>query len=71
MLGITVLFIISKYEEIYPPEIEKFVEMTDNAYTVEELLSMETDVLETVELRIAGPTVLEFFELFALKLGLG
>lgn len=71
MLGITVLFIISKYEEIYPPDIDKFVEVTDDAYTREDILSMETDILETMDLKIGGCTVLEFFELFVVKLGLG
>ncbi len=34
LLGITALFIASKYEEIYPPELKKdFVYICDNAYT--------------------------------------
>ena len=33
LVGVTALFIASKYEEIYPPEIKDFVFITDNAYS--------------------------------------
>ena len=71
LLGITALFIISKYEEIYPPDFDKFVEVTDNTYTRNQLLRMEYSIIETVQFRMAGPTMLEFYEAFAIKAGLG
>jgi hypothetical protein len=33
LLGVTALFMASKYEEIYPPQLKDFVHITDNAYT--------------------------------------
>ena len=33
LLGITSMLIASKYEEIYIPKIEDFVDITDNTYT--------------------------------------
>lgn len=33
LVGVTALFIASKYEEIYPPELKDFVYITDRAYT--------------------------------------
>ena len=70
-MGITALFMVSKYEEIYPPDMDKFVEVTDGAYNQSQLLRMETSIIETIGFRIAGPTVLEFYEAFCIKAGLG
>jgi len=33
LVGITALLIASKIEEIYPPRLKDFVEITDNTYT--------------------------------------
>lgn len=33
LVGVAAMFIASKYEEIYPPEAEDFVKITDNAYS--------------------------------------
>ena len=45
LVGIAALFIASKYEDIYPPELKDFVYVTDNAYTKAELLEMEGKIL--------------------------
>ena len=41
LVGVTAMLIASKYEEIYAPIVKDFVYITDNAYTKEEILSME------------------------------
>ena len=33
LVGVTAMFIATKYEEIYPPELRDFVYVTDKAYT--------------------------------------
>lgn len=33
LVGVTAMFIASKYEEIYAPEVRDFVYITDNAYS--------------------------------------
>jgi cyclin B len=33
LVGVTAMLIASKYEEIYAPEVNDFVYITDNAYT--------------------------------------
>ena len=45
LVGVTCMFIASKYEEIYPPDLRDFVYVTDKAYTKEEILEMEGRVL--------------------------
>ena len=41
LVGITALFIASKYEEIYPPKLRKFVHIAANTYTRKDFLVME------------------------------
>jgi hypothetical protein len=62
LVGITALFIASKYEEIYPPDIYKFVNITDNAYSKVEILQMESDILRTLCFNVTVPTSLRFLE---------
>jgi cyclin B len=33
LVGVTAMLIASKYEDIYPPPIQDFIYITDNAYT--------------------------------------
>lgn len=37
LVGVTAMFIASKYEEIYAPEVRDFVYITDNAYSKTEI----------------------------------
>ncbi|KAJ0408416.1 hypothetical protein ATCC90586_009191 [Pythium insidiosum] len=64
LVGVTALFIASKYEEIYPPEADDFVRITDNAYTREELFAMEVDLLASVGYRVTFPTAYQFMRRF-------
>lgn len=45
LIGVTAMLIASKYEEIYAPEVRDFVYITDRAYTKEEILDQEFDML--------------------------
>lgn len=45
LVGVTSMLIASKYEEIYAPEIRDFVYITDKAYTKEQILAQENDIL--------------------------
>ena len=44
LLGITCLLISGKAHEIYYPQHNKLLEMTDNAYIKEEMLTMENEI---------------------------
>ena len=44
LVGVTCMFIASKYEEMYAPEISDFVYITDNTYTKHQILEMEMRV---------------------------
>lgn len=63
LLGISALFSASKYEEIYPPDISKFVNITDKAYTKSEIIEMEKEILDTLGFDITFGSSLRFFEI--------
>jgi len=62
LVGVTGMLIAAKFEEIYPPEVRDFVYITDKAYTKEEILSMEVQMLTVLEFGVNCPTVAHFCE---------
>lgn len=46
LVGVAALFISSKYEELYPPEIADFVYITDDTYTKHQVIEMERHILK-------------------------
>ena len=70
LVGVTAMFIASKYEEIYPPELKDFVYITDNAYVKSDVLQMEYKMLKSLNFDITFPTQWSFLEIFRKKLNL-
>ena len=70
LLGITSMFIAGKYEDIYPPDIKQFLFMTNNAYKREELIKLESDILDKIEFNLTFPTSLRFLEIYKTKINL-
>jgi len=60
LVGITSMWIASKYEEIFAPEVNDFVYITDNAYSSAELRAMELDILRTLNFNLGRPLALHF-----------
>lgn len=60
LVGVTSMLIASKFEEIYAPEVNDFVYITDNAYTYEQILEMEIKILNTLEFNLNHPLPLHF-----------
>ena len=52
LIGVTSMHIACKYEEIYPPEANDFVYITDNAYSKKELLDTEYKILKALEFNL-------------------
>ncbi|KAG8908003.1 hypothetical protein FRB99_001169 [Tulasnella sp. 403] len=53
LVGVTAMFIASKYEEIMAPSVEEFAFMTENGYTREEILKGEKIILQTLDFNIS------------------
>ena len=60
LVGVGALLIACKYEEIYAPEVNELVDMTDNAYTRDEVLQVECIILNTLQFELAVPTQFYF-----------
>uniref|UniRef100_A0A0P6GAV8 G2/mitotic-specific cyclin-A n=1 Tax=Daphnia magna TaxID=35525 RepID=A0A0P6GAV8_9CRUS len=56
LVGTAAMFIASKYEEIYPPEVGEFVYITDDTYTKKQVLRMEHLILKVLAFELAVPT---------------
>ena len=54
------MFLASKVEEMYAPEINDFVYITDNAYTAGEIRQMELRILNTLGFNFSRPLPLHF-----------
>jgi len=52
LVAVAALWIASKYEEIYLPELKDFVFISDNAYSKDEIRAMERSILMTLEFSI-------------------
>ena len=48
LVGTAAMFIASKYEEIYPPDVSEFVYITDDTYTKRQVLRMEHLVIKVL-----------------------
>jgi len=60
LLGVTCMFTASKVEEMYAPEINDFVYITDNAFSAAEIRQMEIKVLSTLNFALGRPLPLHF-----------
>jgi len=56
LVGVTAMFIASKYEEIFAPECRDFVYISDNAYERDEVLRMEATMLSTLGFHLTSPS---------------
>eukprot|EP00041_Stephanoeca_diplocostata_P018232 m.380631 g.380631 ORF g.380631 m.380631 type:complete len:352 (+) comp20959_c0_seq1:220-1275(+) len=60
LLGVTAMLIASKYEDMYPPEVKDFAYMTNHAYTPQQIIQMELDVLKALDFSLDTPVALHF-----------
>uniref|UniRef100_A0A8C5P607 Cyclin A1 n=1 Tax=Jaculus jaculus TaxID=51337 RepID=A0A8C5P607_JACJA len=60
LVGTAAILLASKYEEIYPPEVDEFVYITDDTYTKRQLLRMEHLLLKVLAFDLTVPTTNQF-----------
>ena len=60
LVGIASLLIASKDEEIYPPEADRYVNITDNAYSRDQLFNKELEILRDLDFQLTVPTAFRF-----------
>lgn len=64
LLGVTCMLIASKYEEICAPSVEELCFITDNTYKREEVVKMESQVLNFLGFHLSFPTTKKFLRRF-------
>ena len=60
LVGITAMFIASKYEEVLSPHVGNFVHVADDGFTVDEVLSAERYTLQTLKYDLSYPNPMNF-----------
>ena len=63
LVGVTAMFLASKYEDINCPEVSQFANITANAYTINEILRMEKIILRVLQYQLTVPTSNKFLNL--------
>lgn len=64
LVGISAMLVACKYEEIWAPEVNDFVFISDNAYAREHVLVMEKTILDKLEWCLTVPTPYVFLVRF-------
>lgn len=64
LVGITALWIAAKYEEVYPFQLKDCVTVTGRAYTKQQILDMEVDMLDGLRFQLTVPTGYQFLQRF-------
>lgn len=65
LVGVTALYIASKNEEIYPPDIGRFVYIADKAFTKAELIEMEMNILKAIQFKVNYALPILFLRYFS------
>eukprot|EP01127_Copromyxa_protea_P000723 TRINITY_DN1062_c0_g1_i3.p1 TRINITY_DN1062_c0_g1~~TRINITY_DN1062_c0_g1_i3.p1 ORF type:complete len:280 (+),score=83.83 TRINITY_DN1062_c0_g1_i3:430-1269(+) len=65
LVGVTCMLIASKYQEIYAPEVNDFVFISDSAYEKSQILDCEEQILSALEFRLTTPSLLDFLRRFS------
>jgi G2/mitotic-specific cyclin-B, other len=60
LVGVASLLIASKYEEIYPPELQDLVFVTDSAYSAREIIETEGVIMKALDYQLTVPTIHTF-----------
>ncbi|NXJ82770.1 CCNA1 protein, partial [Trogon melanurus] len=60
LVGTAAILLAAKYEEIYPPEVNELVYITDYTYTKKQVLRMEHLLLKVLAFDLTAPTINQF-----------
>lgn len=67
IIGVTCMFIASKYEDIYPLKMKMVYEkIAHQKLAIADIKSLELDILKTIDYMIPAPTVLDFLRVYLL-----
>jgi len=65
IIGVTTMFIASKYEDIYPLKMKMVYEkIAHKKLSIEKIKTLELDILKSIKYKIPAPTVLDFLKVY-------
>ncbi|XP_078182642.1 cyclin-B2-1-like [Carex rostrata] len=64
LVGVTAMLLACKYEEVSVPVVEDLVQISDHAYTRQEILNMEWLIVKTLQFNMSAPTPYVFMKRF-------
>lgn len=65
LIGVTCMFIASKYEDIIPLKMRVVYEkIAHKKLSVERIRNMEMDIMKTINYKISAPTTLDFLKIY-------
>ena len=59
------MYISCKFNEIFYPILKDCIEISDGAYTKEDLLNIEKDILKTINYNVLPPSKEDFYNIIA------
>lgn len=62
LLGVATLLIAAKYEEIYPPSLNDFLQVSENKFSKSSVTEMERDILQTLDFQVTAPSAYRFLQ---------
>ena len=63
IIGVTAMFIASKYEDYYPIKMKiVFEKIAHQKLKIEDIKNLELDLMQTIQYKIPAPTVLDFLK---------
>ncbi|XP_033246507.1 G2/mitotic-specific cyclin-B-like isoform X3 [Drosophila miranda] len=69
LVGVTALFIATKYEELFPPAINDFVFITDDTYSAREIRMMELQIFKAIDCNLSRPLPISFLRRYSKAAG--
>lgn len=69
LVGVSALFLASKYEELLPPDIADFVYVTDDTYSKRQILDMEKQIFKALQFHLGKPLPIHFLRRFSKAAG--
>ena len=64
LLACSAMLIASKYEEIFPPEVNDFVSISDKAFTREQLCAMEQIIVKELQFKMVTSITSQFADFY-------
>lgn len=65
LVGVTAMWIASKCEELYPTGVKEFVDLTENAFSISDMLSMEQKILTTLDWSLGRSFAIQFLRRYS------